>query len=142
VIAVIGADSITPMMVTRRFADSAEQGVGFDLPIPAGATNMTLGMIWRAQVAPGGAVGVQPQLYRRQIPNNAAMPAWSSALALTVLAVPTNTNWQYTSETISLVTLGLTAALNAYFELTRAPAAAGDTLVGEWDLYRLTVAFS
>jgi Collagen triple helix repeat (20 copies) len=141
-IAVIGADSVNPMMVTRRFADTAEQGVGFDLPVPAFATQLTFSLVWRAQVAPGGAVGVQPALYRRQIPNNVAIPAWSAALLLTALAVPTNVLWQYTSQTISLATLGLTAGLSAFFELTRQPAAAGDTLVGEWDLYRVAVTFS
>lgn len=141
-IALIGADSVNAMMVTRRFADSAEQGAGFDLPIPALATSLTLSLVWRAQTAPGGAVGVQPALYRRQIPSNAALPAWSAALLLTVLAVPTNTNWQYSSQTIPLATLGLTAGLNAFFELTRQPAAAGDTLVGDWNLYRAVVTFS
>jgi hypothetical protein len=142
VFAVIGADSINAMMVTRRFSDAAELGLGFDLPIPAGATSLTLSLVWRAQIAPGGAVGVQPALYRRQIPNNAALPAWSAALVLAALAVPTNTNWQYSSETIALATLGLTAGLNAFFELTRQPTAAGDTLVGDWDLYRAVVTFT
>lgn len=141
-IAVIGADSLNAMMVTRRFADTAEQGVGFDLPIPSFATSLTLALVWRAQLNPGAPVGVQPAIYRRQIPNNAAMPAWSAALLLTPLVVPASLFWQYSSQTISLATLGLTAGLSAFFELTRQPAAAGDTLVGEWDLYRAVVTFS
>jgi hypothetical protein len=85
---------------------------------------------------------VQPRLYRRQIPDNIAVGAWSAALSLALLAIPTNTNWQYDTETISLATLGLTAGLNAFFELTRQGAAAGDTLAGNWNLYAVSVSFS
>ena len=85
---------------------------------------------------------MQPQLYRRQVPDNAAIAAWSSVLNLTTIALPTNENWQYDSQTISLATLGLTAGLNAAFELVRDGGAAGDSLAGDWTLYAVTVQFT
>jgi hypothetical protein len=134
-IAVISADSLNPMIVNRNFDDTIEQGVGFDVPIPAGAVNMTIRFISRAQTAPGVAAAVQPRLYRKQIPDNIAVGAWSAALSLALLSIPTNTNWQYDTETISLATLGLTAGLNAFFELTRQVAR-------NWNLYAVSVSFS
>lgn len=137
--AVLAADTVNGFIQVRRFAAAAELGIGFDVEIPVGATGMFLAMVWRAQVAPVAPVGVQPRLYWRQIENNASLPAWSPPLALDVLAVPPNTNWQYSSQAIALSTLGVTPGLHTFFELTRAPLEPSDTLVGAWNLYRLGV---
>jgi len=137
--AALVADSSNAMISVRRFDAAIVEGVGFDGAIPAGSTAITFGFIYRAQTLPAGAVAAQLQLFRRQIPNNAAMPAWSAGLNLALLPIPANSNWQYASQTITLATLGLTAGLNAFLELTRVGAAVGDTLIGDFTLYAMTI---
>lgn len=136
------ADTLNQALVVRRFDDTVEEGVGFLLPIPTIATSITLRYVSRAQTSPGSPETVQPVLYRRTIPNNAAVTAWSAGLLLDTIAIPTNTNFQYDNQTITLVTLGLTAGTTVQFELTRQGTAGGDTLTGDWNLLQLEVEFN
>jgi hypothetical protein len=136
------ADTVNNALVVRRFDDTAEEGVGFIIDIPSGATNITIAPKARAQTAPGGAVQVILRIYTRDVPDNAAVGAWSSATALTAIDIPTNAYFQYDSQTISFATLSLTAGRVTQFELTRYGASASDTLTGDWDLVELMISFS
>ncbi len=126
------ADTVNPSIAVRRFDDFNEEGVGFSAYTPSGTTSLTLTFFYRAQTAPGAASTVQTQLYRRPQDPNAAVPAWSSALALTPLSVPANAFFQESSQTILLSTLGLSADQWVEYELTRNDLGAG--LPGDWDL--------
>jgi hypothetical protein len=137
------ADSTNAALVVRRFDDTAEEGIGFMVQIPTGATNIIISPKGRAQTAPGTAKQVILRLYTRQIPDNAAISAWSAATQLTAIDIPiTNAYFQYDTQTISLATLGLTANRETQFELTRHGANASDTLVGDYALLSLTVEFT
>lgn len=135
------ADSLNSGLTVRRFDDTTEEGVGFIFTVPVDATEVVLNFKSRAQTAPGVAEGVVPRLYLREIPDNGAVGAWSAGLDLTAISIPTNTNFQYDSQVIAVGTLGITAGRLYQFELTRNPAAGGDTLVGDWNLLELGVIF-
>ena len=132
------APAANPALTVRAFDDTTEEGVGFNFNIPAGATSMVFRFKSRAATAPGAATTVTPRLYRRTIPDNAAVTAWSAAFAFTAIDIPTNTNYQYDSQTVTLATLGLTAGNHVQFELTR--AAGG--LTGDWYLLNLEISFT
>jgi hypothetical protein len=136
------ADSANAALVVRRFDDTAEEGVGFKVETPVGATSIVLAFRARAQTAPTATKQVILRLYTREIPDNAAVTAWSAATQLTAIDIPiTNAYFQYDTQTIALSTLGLTAGRVTQFELTRYGGAAADTLVGDWDLLEVKVDF-
>jgi len=127
----------------RAFSNTVEQGVGFTCSIPAGATQMTFKFRGRATTAPGTSSVVQPRLYARQLPNNAAVGAWSAANELANISIPTNAFFQYAQQTVLLSTLGLTADRLYQFELTRRIAGiTGTQLPSNFLLAELSVEFS
>jgi len=136
------ADTVNSALTVRRFDDTTEEGVGGAFTIPAGAVNVVFYFKSRAQTAPGATQGVQPTLYHRSIPDNAAVGAWSAALNLTAISIPTNTNFQYDTQTISLASLSWSTGEHRQFELTRRGAQAGDTLTGDWNLLEMIVEFT
>ncbi len=136
------ADSVNAAITVRRFDDTTEEGVGGLVTVPPGAVNVNFIFKWRAQTAPGAAAGVQPTYYTRSIPDNAAVGAWSAAVNFTALAVPTNANFQYDNQVISLATLGWTVNTLRQFEITRRGTQAGDTLAGDWVLAELILEFT
>lgn len=134
-IAPAATDTLNAEFQVRRFDDTTEEGVGFELFLASDFDQLELRFIYRAQAAPAGAVAVQPNLYVQQIPNNVAVPVWSAAIVLTPLAVPANVFWQYATQLLSYADLGATADLQTKFELTRTGTSGSDTLVGDWTLY-------
>lgn len=126
----------------RAFDDTTEEGVGFTVQTPSGATNIIFDIKSRAETAPGSGETVAINLYNREIPDNSSVEAWSTATQLTDINIPTNEYFQYDSETIALSTLGINAGNQVQFELTRDTADAGDTLTGDWDILTITVRFS
>lgn len=103
----------------RSFSNSVEQGVGFTCSVPPGATQVTVKVRGRAQTAPGTSSVVQPRLYYRGLPNNTAVGAWSAAQELANIVIPTNANFQYATQTLTLASLGLVADRLYQFEMTR-----------------------
>lgn len=138
VAAELTVDSADAALSVRRFDATTEEGVGFDLYLPTGATNLVFRFVSRAQTAPGGAVKAQPSLRVRELLDNAAIEAFAET-DMEPLDFTTNTNWQYDSETISLATLSLVAGRYVQFELTRQPADADDNLASDWVLVQLIV---
>jgi hypothetical protein len=127
----------------RSFSNVVEQGVGFTCSIPAGATTATFKFRGRASTAPGASSVVQPRLYVRQLPNNAAVGAWSAANELANIAIPTNAFFQYATQTVLLSTLGITADRLYQFELTRRIAGVtGTNLPSAFLLAEVTVEFA
>lgn len=140
--AAIVADSNNVGLTVARFDDSTEEGVGFVLQIPTGATNIKFTFASRAETAPGSTSTVCLTLYERECPDNAAVSAWSSEYDLTDLSIPTNEYWQIDTQTISLSALGLTAGRIHQFQLDRDTPDASDDLSGDWTLYYIKVEFT
>jgi hypothetical protein len=132
------SDPVNTAINVRSFSNTAEQGIGFTIPIPASASNITFKIRGRAATAPSTATTVTHKLYFRQMPNNAAMGAWSSATSLTAFSIPTNAYYQQNSQTLSLSTLGITPGNSCQFEFTR--AASG--LAYAWLVNEISVSFS
>lgn len=134
------SDPTRPAMNVRQFSNTVEQGVGMYVPIPAGATSVTVEYRGRAQTAPGSPANIQLKWYSRQIPNNAAVTSWTAGATLPAEVVPTNAYVQYYSQTMMLADLGLVAGSLYQFELTRNVGVAGN-LASNWLLNELTIKF-
>jgi hypothetical protein len=137
------ADSLNNALIVRAFDDTAVEGVGFTIEIPADATGMIIGIRGRAQTAPGAAKQVILNLYARAITDNTAVGAWSGAQAMTAIDIPTNTRFQFdTDVSQTFAALGITPGSIAQFELVRNGADGNDTLVGDWNLLELMITFT
>jgi hypothetical protein len=127
----------------RSFSNTTEQGVACLVSIPAGATTLTIKMRGRAQAAPGVTSVVQPRLYYRRLPNNAAVGAWSTVQELANITIPTNINFQYSTQIISLSTLGMLADNMYQLEFTRRTSGvSGTNLATNYLMAELTLEFA
>lgn len=141
--AALALDTNDPTITVRRFDDTVEEGVGLNpFLVPAGAVNVTLHFVSRAETAPAAARTVGVQVYERALPDNAAVTAWSAGTQLDDIAIPTNENFQYDSQTLALAALGLAAGQVHQLEITRVAPTAGTDLEGDWDLALLRLEFS
>jgi len=113
------ADPSNTSLTVRQFSNTTEQGVGFLVSIPTGATSITFKIRGRAQTAQASASQYQPRIYTRLVPNGAAIGAWSAAQNLSSQTVPANAFYQYYTITVSLASLGLTAGNTYQIEFTR-----------------------
>lgn len=136
-------DSNNAGLMCVRFDDTTEEGVGFTLRIPDGATNIIFKTKSRAETAPGTAQTVALGVYTRNISDNTTVGTWSSRIDLSPdVSIPTNELWQYDTWTVTLASLSLTAGNLSQIEFVRDTADTGDTLSGDWTLNYLEVAFS
>jgi hypothetical protein len=106
-------------LTVRAFSNTVEQGVSCLVSVPVNATTITIRLRGRAQTAPGAASNVQPRVYTRLLPDNATVGAWSAGVNLSLIAIPTNANFQYYVYTGTLASVNLTAGNLYQFELTR-----------------------
>jgi len=137
--AALSTDASNAGIIVRLFGDSAENGAGTQaLTVPTGTTDLKISIHWRAITDPGSTVGVVWKLYHRS--QNSTVSAWSS-LVLDTASV-SNTEWQNTSQTISLSTLGIITGDKIQFELTRTPTATADTLAGNAALESIVLEFA
>jgi len=136
------ADDVNSGLTVRLFDDTTEEGVGFEMVVPSGATNLIIGFRSRAVVAPGAARTVGLNLYQRGVRDNLAVDAWSAGTQLTDIDIPASVLFQEDSQTITLATLGITAGELTQFELTRINPTGGTELVDDWALVNLTIEFS
>ena len=127
----------------RSFLDTTSQGVGCYCTIPAGAVNVTINFKGRAQTAPSSASVVAPALYIKAIPNASTVGAWSSPYSLATLAVPTDANFHYYTQTVTIASLGMSAGTLYQLELVRLTTGfAGTNLTGAWLMTEFTLQFS
>jgi phage-related tail fiber protein len=138
------SDPTTPAVSVRSFSNTTEQGVGFMITPPLGATVVTFKTKGRAGTAPASSAVVQPRVYIRGLPTNAAVGAWSTAVDFTALSIPTNAFYQYNSNAFTLAALGLSVGTLYQFELTRkvTGVTGGTNLAYPWYLVDLTVEFT
>jgi len=136
-------DSANTSLTVRAFNNIIEQGVGLMLSIPTGATSITIKTRGRAAAAPTAASVVQPRWYVRLIPDNTAVGAWNAAVELANIAIPTNTNFQYASQTATLASLGMAAGNLYQIEYTRrVSGVTGTNLSSTFLLAELTIEIS
>ncbi len=136
------ADSNNSGLTVRLFDDTAEEGVGFIVEVPTGATNIVFDFVARAETAPGAVNTVGLDIYNRGIPDNAAVQAWSASTALTDISIPTNEFFQEDTQSVALSTLGVTAGETTQFELVRTLPGAGTDLTGDWAMLLVKVSFT
>jgi len=136
------ADSNNNGLTVRLFDDTTEEGVGFIVEVPAGATNIVFDFVSRAETAPGAVNTVGLDIYNRGVPDNAAVQAWSASTALTDISIPTNEFFQEDTQTVTLASLGITAGETTQFELVRTLPGAGTDLTGDWALLLAKVSFT
>ncbi len=136
------ADTTNNALTVRRFDDTDEEGIGFLLDIPSDATNVVFGLKSRAETAPASAHNVQPRIYTRNAADNVSVGTWTDGANLTVLSMPTNTNFQYDSESVALSTIDATAGNLTQVEMTRYHTGVTTDLTGDWDLLELAVSFT
>jgi len=137
------ADPGNTGLTVRQFSATTEQGVGFYLTVPAGATWATIRFKGRAQNAPGVASVVQPKLYIRAVPNNAPIGAWGGAFAMDNIPIPANAYTQYSYQSFLMSATGLVSNGLYQLELTRSTTVTGGTqLAGNWLLSELTIEFT
>ena len=142
-IAAMITDPALPSLNVRSFSNTVEQGVAFLISIPTGATSVTFKIRGRAQTAPGATSVVQPRVYYRALPNDTAVPAWSSPIELPNISIPTNTNFQYYTTTTLLSTAGFVAGNTYQAEMTRRVAGVtGTNLASNFLMVELTVEFN
>jgi hypothetical protein len=137
------ADSNNAALTVRLYDDTTEEAVGMFFRLPTGATNIVLDFVSRAETAPGGAVAAKPAIEFRTIDDNGAVqsPPWTT-LTLNDIDLPANENFQHDSQSITLVSLGLTAGEYVQMELKRVPTHPNDDLVGDWALLSCRVSFT
>lgn len=134
-----------------EFDDTVEQGVVLPDHVPDAAshgvdpTRLTFDFLTRAASAPGAAATCGLKVYWREIPDNAALGAWSS-LVLDDVDIPTNTNYQYDSQTLTIGAgvgeIDLTPGRSYQFEVTRVAPSAGTNLTGDLYLARIRATYS
>lgn len=129
------ADTVNAGLTVRRFDDTTQEGVGWDMYIPAGTTSLDFKFISRCQSSTGDVV---PKLYHRTIADAGAVGSWSAGVNLTTIAC--TTSFQYDSQSLTLSGLSLTAGTRVQFELTRIGTDGSDTLSGDWTLLSINIA--
>jgi len=132
-------------LTVRQFSNITENGVGLLLTVPVNATVVTVTFKARAAAAVTGATNVvQPRMYRRQFPNGSAPGAWNSAVELANIPIPaSSTNFIYSSQTLTLASLGWTAGQMTLVEVTRrvAGVTGGTNLAALWNLAEIQLDF-
>jgi len=141
-LAAASACSNNSALTVRKFANATENGVGMSVLIPAGATNIVLGFVSRAETATGSTQAVIPRVYVREFPDNASVEAWDAGTDLTAVSIPNSELWQYDSQSIALSTLSLVAGRVVQIELTRRGSDGSDTLTTDWTLMMCSVGFT
>jgi len=138
----LNLDTVDPGLYVRKFGDGANDGVGFLIEVPTGATNIVFNIKNRAQDAPGTTKAVVLKLFHRQIVEGSAVPSWSSGFNMNTISMPTNAYWKNSNDSLSLSSLSITAGRVVQFELTRDYTHASDTLVGYWLLLHMKISFT
>jgi len=138
-------DPINSGLHVRAFDDTAEEGVGFSVRIPASATALTLQIELRKQTAAAGTIIFN--LYTRRINNAGLVSAWSilgNSQLLPIIAGIADANWQYVTMASKLFTTYAAATRptigeTSQFQLTRSTA---DTTTDDVFVERVIVNFT
>lgn len=136
------ADSNNAGLTVRLFDDTVEEGIGFELQLPIGASNIIFDVISRAETAPGVVNTVGIKFYTRAIPDNAVVTPWDAGIQLADISIPTNEFFQHDTFLLNFTPLGRSAGDFVQFEMTRPAPQAGIDLTGDWVLKHLKISFT
>jgi hypothetical protein len=127
----IQTDTGNASIVVGSFDDTTSEGVGMEIFVPSGATEIMFVVEYRPVTAPGTSATVDWRWHFRRIPDNAAIGSWTTVdmNSDTVLAT-SGTNYRYSYKSFSLATVGITANSAYQIEYGRYPAGS-DTLTGD-----------
>jgi len=126
------AGTVDANLANLRYDAAALEGRLGEFYLPAGVTELT----WRLNHRGNGSSGdVITTLYFQQVSGTGL--SWSSAQALSTLALPATVAWQNSAVTITTATLGLTAGNFYQFCIARNGPSGSDTMAGDWRLRRL-----
>jgi hypothetical protein len=133
-------------MSVRRFDDTIEEGVAWNLSIPTNAAAMAFDMKARAQSHPSSPRVVSHKLYYRPIPHGVGPTSTWSTYSLSAQTMASGSTSYQNKPKQSINMTQLTAATGGrltQFELTRIAVPAGvSNLIGDYDLAELIVEFS
>jgi len=134
-------DSLNTGILVRAFDDTTEEGVGFTVMVPSGASNVVVYASSKASTSPAGfsTFSGAYKLYGRRLPNNDAPTAWSSS-AVGVFGFSGN-YFQYYSGAMNMAGLNCVGGALNQFELTRDAGLGADNLTGDLYLNYLMVEF-
>ncbi len=134
-------DSANNSLPVHRFDDAAQEGVGWMLHVPAGATTVTVRHVGRPETPPAlPDQAVDWILAWREVPTGAPIGAWDSH-AGTAFTIPLTSDYQQNAFTLDLVTEGITPGSLHQFEFVREADSGADDLPGDWNLLGLEVEF-
>jgi hypothetical protein len=145
------ADTIRSALTVRRFDDTNEEGVGFQLRVPSNASSFIIDLMARSQSAPSTARVVGNTLLRREVPNATGPGAnWTRHLLNNMTMPSGSTSYQQKpQQSIPLngaggFSQGVTPGALYWWELTRTlpTSPGGSNLVGDWDLLELIISFT
>ncbi len=128
--------------IVREFSNVGQNSIGFNLPIPTGANNVSFIFRGRSNTSPPSTQEVAFNLYTRLIPNNLATPSWNSNIYLISLPVSSNNFYKYYIRNFTLASLGLIANETYLVELTRNNTSPTANYNNDWFLYELTIEFT
>ena len=148
-LAPVEVDPTNNALNVRAFDVTAEEGIGFIVRVPAGATNMAITLLSRAKAGEAGVRTVGTKLYFRKIPEGAAISGtWAGgddgSKVLDDLSFPATTEFYEKDALTALVlaTEGIIADQTYQFEFTRIDPSAGTELGDDWYLLEMQVEFS
>ncbi|MCZ6868101.1 MAG: hypothetical protein O7G84_01195 [Gammaproteobacteria bacterium] len=120
----------------RVFDDTDDEGAGYELFVPTGATDVVFTMVTRPVSSPGGAVTSTWAVYEKDFGDDAVPGSWSAANALTTANHASgNLNVQYDETSFTLAGLGVAANQLHLLEFVRS----GGTLTGDAELLGVLV---
>ena len=138
----LDTDSVTACLKNREFDDTTNEGAGFPIYIPAGATNIIFEFCSRAQASAASNRDVIVRMCGREIQDNGIVEGWSTSPFAALVMGTSNTHYQYDTVTKTIATFSASAERMCMFEVTREATSASDNLVGDWNLAMLNVRFS
>lgn len=129
-------------LTTRQFSNSVEQGVGFMISIPGGATQATFRFRGRPAAAVAGTNVVAYRMYARWVGGTitAGAAGWQAVKELGEISIPaSSTQVIYSGFTILLATLNLVVGGLYQIELTRrVSGTTGTNLAANYLLYEVS----
>lgn len=131
-------DPTNSALIIAAFADGTDEGVGGEIYVPAGASNIWLNFEYRAQTSQTGDQTADVQFHFRKIGNDAAPSAWTT-VNMTELSIPgADLNWHEDVRSFLLSVIGMDDDSYYQWELTRYNLGT-DTLVDDLYLHTLRI---